>query len=83
MKRYLERIQQVSMEDYIIIKTPRRLVHASRIAGIDPFKDPSRKTAGPVLSTTVYYSLLNLMTGFAVLQVMNKILPDIKTLQQK
>jgi alpha-L-rhamnosidase len=66
MKRYLERIQQVSMEDYIIIKDTYgdwcmppespELIHS---------KDPSRKTAGPVLSTTVYYSLLNLMTDFA------------------
>ena len=53
MKRYLERIQQVSMEDYIIIKDnlgdwcmppeSPELIHS---------KDPSRKTAGPVLSTT-------------------------------
>ena len=66
MKRYLERIQQVSMEDYIITKDTYgdwcmppespELIHS---------KDPSRKTAGPVLSTTVYYSLLNLMTDFA------------------
>jgi len=66
MKRYLERIQQVSMQDYILTKDtygdwcmpPERqdLIHS---------QDPARKTAGPILSTTMYYSLLNLMTQFA------------------
>lgn len=68
MKRYLERIQQVSMQDYILTKDTygdwcmppesQELIHS---------QDPSRKTAGAVLSTTVYYSLLNLMEEFAVL----------------
>ncbi|WP_298647778.1 alpha-L-rhamnosidase [uncultured Proteiniphilum sp.] len=68
MKRYLERIQQVSMQDYILTKDTygdwcmppesQELIHS---------QDPSRKTAGAVLSTTVYYSLLNLMTEFAQL----------------
>ena len=66
MKRYLERIQQVSMQDYILTKDaygdwcmpPERqdLIHS---------QDPARKTAGEVLSTTMYYSLLNLMVEFA------------------
>ncbi|ULB33090.1 MULTISPECIES: alpha-L-rhamnosidase [Proteiniphilum] len=66
MKRYLERIQEVSMQDCILTKDtygdwcmpPERqdLIHSA---------DPARKTAGPVLSTTMYYSLLNLMTEFA------------------
>lgn len=66
MKSYLERIQQVSMQDYILTKDaygdwcmpPERqdLIHS---------EDPARKTAGPVLSTTMYYSLLNLMAEFA------------------
>jgi alpha-L-rhamnosidase len=66
MKRYLERIQEVSMQDYILTKDtygdwcmpPERqdLIHS---------QDPARKTAGPVLSTTMYYSLLNLMIEFA------------------
>ncbi|MDD4778077.1 MAG: family 78 glycoside hydrolase catalytic domain [Fermentimonas sp.] len=66
MKRYLERIQGVSMQDYIITKDAygdwcmppesQELIHS---------QDPSRRTAGTVLSTTVYYSLLNLMTEFA------------------
>ncbi|MDR2815133.1 MAG: glycoside hydrolase family 78 protein [Proteiniphilum sp.] len=68
MKRYLERIQQVSMQDYIITKDTygdwcmppesQELIHS---------QDPARKTAGAVLSTTMYYSLLNLMSEFAVL----------------
>ena len=66
MKRYLERIQEVSMEDYILTKDTygdwcmppesQELIHS---------QDPSRKTAKAVLSTTMYYSLLNLMSEFA------------------
>lgn len=66
MKRYLEHIQQVSMQDYIITKDSYgdwcmppespELIHSA---------DPSRKTAGAVLSTTMYYSLLNMMCEFA------------------
>lgn len=68
MKHYLERIQQVSMQDYILTKDTygdwcmppesQELIHS---------QDPARKTAGAVLSTTMYYSLLNLMSEFAVL----------------
>lgn len=68
MKHYLERIQQVSMQDYILTKDTygdwcmppesQELIHS---------QDPSRKTAGAVLSTTMYYSLLNLMVEFAEL----------------
>lgn len=68
MKRYLERIQQVSMQDFILTKDTygdwcmppekQELIHS---------QDPSRKTAGAVLSTTMYYSLLNLMVEFAEL----------------
>jgi len=66
MKRYLERIQEVSMVDYILTKDTygdwcmppesQELIHS---------QDPSRKTAKAVLSTTMYYSLLNLMSEFA------------------
>lgn len=68
MKRYLEHIQQVSMQDFILTKDTygdwcmppekQELIHS---------QDPSRKTAGAVLSTTMYYSLLNLMIEFAQL----------------
>ena len=66
MKRYLEHIQQVSMQDYILTKDTygdwcmppesQKLIHS---------EDPARKTDGAILSTTMYYSLLNLMTEFA------------------
>lgn len=68
MKSYLLRIQEVSMQDFIITKDAygdwcmppesQELIHS---------QDPSRKTAGAVLSTTVYYSLLNMMAEFAEL----------------
>ena len=66
MKRYLEHIQQVSMQDYILTKDTygdwcmppesQKLIHS---------EDPARKTDGAILCTTMYYSLLNLMTEFA------------------
>ncbi|MDD4729884.1 MAG: alpha-L-rhamnosidase C-terminal domain-containing protein, partial [Dysgonamonadaceae bacterium] len=66
MKKYLERIQEVSMVDYILAKDTygdwcmppesQELIHS---------QDPSRKTSKAVLSTTMYYSLLNLMGEFA------------------
>ncbi|MDD4009765.1 MAG: alpha-L-rhamnosidase C-terminal domain-containing protein, partial [Fermentimonas sp.] len=43
-------------------------------------QDPSRRTAGPVLSTTVYYSLLNLMTEFAELTGNSQDIPGYKEL---
>src|SRR5690554_3945743 len=68
MKQYLERVQEVSMQDYILTKDTygdwcmppesQELIHSA---------DPSRKTAGPVLSTTVYFSLLELMKEFATI----------------
>ena len=81
MKRYLERIQEVSIQDYIITKDAygdwcmppesQELIHS---------QDPSRRTAGPVLSTTVYYSLLNLMTEFAELTGNSQDIPGYKEL---
>ncbi|MDD3511010.1 MAG: family 78 glycoside hydrolase catalytic domain [Fermentimonas sp.] len=81
MKRYLERIQEVSMQDYIITKDAygdwcmppesQELIHS---------QDPSRRTAGPVLSTTVYYSLLNLMSEFAELTGNSQDIPAYKEL---
>lgn len=66
MKRYMKRIQDVSMKDYIITKDTygdwcmppesQELIHS---------KDPARKTDRAILSTTMYYSLLNLMAEFA------------------
>jgi Alpha-L-rhamnosidase N-terminal domain./Bacterial alpha-L-rhamnosidase. len=81
MKRYMERVQQVSMQDYILTKDtygdwcmpPERqdLIHSA---------DPSRKTAGEVLSTTMYYSLLNLMTEFAEITGNQADIPGFKEL---
>ena len=61
MKRYLERIQEVSMEDYILTKDTygdwcmppesQELIHS---------RSQQEETAGAVLSTTMYYSLLEL-----------------------
>jgi alpha-L-rhamnosidase len=65
MKRYLERIQQVSMQDYIVTKDTYgdwcmppespELIHSK----ILPANGRS------CVKYTVYYSLLNLMTDFA------------------
>ncbi|MEN6588542.1 MAG: family 78 glycoside hydrolase catalytic domain [Proteiniphilum sp.] len=84
MKRYLERIQEVSMQDGILTKDtygdwcmpPERqdLIHS---------QDPARKTAGAVLSTTMYYSLLNLMTQFAEITGNQADIPQLRELAAK
>mgnify|MGYP000851662081 FL=1 len=84
MKRYLERTQKVSMKDYILTKDaygdwcmpPEKLelIHS---------QDPSRKTVGPVLSTTMYYSLLNLMIDFAKITGNESDIPGFKDLAEK
>ncbi len=84
MKRYLERMQEVSMQDYILTKDnygdwcmppeSQELIHS---------QDPARKTAGPVLSTTMYYSLLNLMTEFATLTGNEQDIPGYEELAAK
>ena len=84
MKRYLERIEQVSMQDYIVTKDaygdwcmpPERqdLIHS---------QDPARKTAGAVLSTTMYYSLLQLMVEFAEISGNQDDIPGFETLAAK
>ena len=81
MRKYLERIQEVSMQDYIITKDTygdwcmppesQELIHS---------QDPSRRTAGPVLSTTVYYSLLNYMIEFAELTGNDQDIPEYQKL---
>lgn len=84
MKHYLQRIQQVSMQNYILTKDtygdwcmpPERqdLIHS---------QDPARKTAGPVLSTTMYYSLLNLMADFASVSGNQQDIPEFKNMAAK
>jgi alpha-L-rhamnosidase len=66
MQRWIQRIIDVSMQDYIITKDtygdwcmpPERqeLIHS---------QDPARKTSAAVLSTTVFYSILQMMSRFA------------------
>lgn len=60
-------MEEATMKDYIMTKDQygdwcmppesQELIHS---------KDPARKTDGAILSTTVYYDLLNKMIGFAV-----------------
>ena len=66
MKRWIEHIKQVSMKDYILTKDAygdwcmppeqQQLIHS---------QEPSRKTDGAILSTTVFYDLLKKMAAFA------------------
>ncbi len=68
MKRWVQHQTETAMQDYILMKDTYgdwcmppespELIHA---------KDPSRKTSGQVLSTTVFYSILQLMQQFAVM----------------
>lgn len=68
MKRWMEHMQKVAMQDNIIVKDTygdwcmppesQTLIHS---------QDPARKTDGAILSTTMYYSLLNMMSQFAAL----------------
>lgn len=84
MKRYLDRIQQVSMQDYILTKDTygdwcmppesQELIHS---------QDPARKTAGPILSTTMYYSLLDLMCEFAEVTGNEQDIPGYRDLASK
>lgn len=66
MKRWMQHMQQIAMKDYIIVKDTygdwcmppesQELIHS---------QDPARKTDGAILSTSMYYSLLNMMSEFA------------------
>jgi alpha-L-rhamnosidase len=68
MKKWVQHITETQMQDYIILKDTYgdwcmppespELIHS---------QDPSRKTSGQVLSTTVFYSILQLMQQFAVM----------------
>lgn len=80
MKRWMEHMQQTAMQDYIIVKDTygdwcmppesQELIHS---------QDPARKTDGAILSTTMYYSLLNMMSEFARLSGQEN---DIATYQE-
>ena len=68
MRRWVLHMTEAAMTDYIMTKDAYgdwcmppespMLIHS---------QDPSRKTNGQVLSTTVFYSILNLMQKFAVM----------------
>ena len=68
MKKWVNHMTETRMEDYILTKDTYgdwcmppespELIHSM---------DPSRRTAGPVLSTTVFYSILELMQKFALM----------------
>ena len=68
MKRWVNHMTEATMVDYILTKDTYgdwcmppespELIHSA---------DPSRKTSGQVLSTTVFYSILQLMQKFAVM----------------
>ncbi|MDR1675436.1 MAG: family 78 glycoside hydrolase catalytic domain, partial [Tannerella sp.] len=68
MKKWVEHMTATQMKDYILVKDtygdwcmpPEKpeLIHSA---------DPSRKTNGEVLSTTVFYSILQLMQKFALM----------------
>ena len=68
MRRWVQHMTETAMEDYILMKDTYgdwcmppeslELIHS---------KDPSRKTSGKVLSTTVFYSILQLMQKFAIM----------------
>ena len=68
MRRWVQHLAATQMQDYILMKDTYgdwcmppespELIHS---------QDPSRKTSGQVLSTTVFYSILQLMQKFAVM----------------
>ncbi len=68
MKRFIDYIVSSCMENGIVVKDrygdwcmppeSLELIHS---------QDPARKTPGPILSTTVFYDLLNLMCDYAVM----------------
>jgi alpha-L-rhamnosidase len=68
MKRWVQHMANHQMQDYILVKDTYgdwcmppespELIHS---------QDPSRRTNGQVLSTTVFYSILQLMQKFALM----------------
>ncbi len=76
MKRWVKHLTETQMQDYILMKDEygdwcmppesAELIHS---------QDPARRTSGQVLSTTVFYSILQLMQKFAV---MNGVPDDVK-----
>ena len=84
MKRWMEHMEETTMKDYIMTKDQygdwcmppesQELIHS---------KDPSRKTDGAILSTTVYYDLLNKMIVFARICGQDADIPGYESLAAK
>ena len=84
MKRWMEHMQHVGMQDNIIVKDTygdwcmppesQELIHS---------QDPARRTDGAILSTTVYYDLLNKMIKFARLCGQDEDIPVYEALAAK
>ena len=84
MKRWMQHIEQTAMKDYIIVKDTygdwcmppesQELIHS---------QDPARKTDGAILSTSMYYSLLNMMSEFAQICGQDNDIPAYRELAAK
>lgn len=84
MKRWMQHMEQTAMKDNIMIKDTygdwcmppesQELIHS---------QDPARKTDGAILSTSMYYSLLNMMSDFARLSGHDADIPAYKELATK
>lgn len=84
MKRWMQHMEQTAMIDYIMTKDTygdwcmppesQQLIHS---------QDPARKTDGAILSTTMYYSLLNMMSEFARLSGRENDIPAYRELAAK
>lgn len=84
MKRWMQHMEQTAMQDNIMIKDTygdwcmppetQQLIHS---------QDPARKTDGAILSTSMYYSLLNMMCDFARLSGHEADIPAYKELAAK
>ena len=68
MKRWVQHMTDSQMTDYILMKdTYGDWCMPPESAELIHSQDPSRKTNGQVLSTTVFYSILQLMEKFATM----------------
>lgn len=84
MRKWMKYVEETAMEDYIITRDAygdwcmppesQELIHS---------KDPSRLTAGPLLSTAVYYNLLQLMSKFAAMTGNDADIPGYQELSAK
>ncbi|MDR1381617.1 MAG: glycoside hydrolase family 78 protein [Tannerella sp.] len=68
MKKWVQHMTETAMVDYILTKdTYGDWCMPPESPDLIHSKDPSRKTGGEVLSTTVFYSILELMQRFAMI----------------